>query len=211
MQVGVVIRGLEQVHGRGHPEDRRLVHSADIRSSAKSRAGGHIEAHGQIEVSVRADGWERKREWLREVEVHVVREKAAELAHIAAIGINLIGIIEIDGHLEPERLAGVGHVDAQAIPGIAIKVGIAPRGPTGHEARRAICQIDGAGLGREIHSCPACVVEAWLGPNRRAVLPWRIAGSEFPRTGQGGCRVAEGDSLHSRHERCGRGLALPQQ
>ncbi len=112
VQVGVVIRGLEQVHGRGQPQDRRLVHSADIRSSAKSRARGHIEAHGQIEVSVRADAWERKREWLREVEVHVVRGKAAELSHIVAIGINLIGVVEIDGHLEPERLAGVGHVDA---------------------------------------------------------------------------------------------------
>ena len=51
----------------------------------------------------------------------MVRGKAAELPHVAAIGIDLIGVVEIVGHLEPEWLAGIGHVDAQAIPGIAVR------------------------------------------------------------------------------------------
>ena len=65
----------------------------------------------------------------------MVRGEAAQLPDVMPVGVDLVGIIHIERHLERQRLAAIRYAQAQPVPGIAAQLGIAAHRPTGHKTR----------------------------------------------------------------------------
>ena len=61
----------------------------------------------------------------------------AEGTNLLTIDEDLVGIVDLVGHLEREASGGTLDVDSQAVPGVAGIFGIAGAGPTGEVATDA--------------------------------------------------------------------------
>jgi hypothetical protein len=123
------------MHGRGQPEHGRTVQAADV-GIVEWGGGIHVEPDSEVEVSVGARRRQREGSGIGGVFGDVLCGEGAKLAEEAAVGVDLVGIVEVVGHLEPEGLGGVFYVHAEAIPGVAAEIGIACAGPAGEPLRR---------------------------------------------------------------------------